>query len=281
MKVHIIIDSTTNFNEAIRDELDIIPLTVCFGEEEYIDGVTINNTEFYQKLIESDTLPKTSQATPACYTGLFEEIVNAGDTAVVVSLSSKLSGTCQSAIIAAEDYKDSIYVVDSNNVTVGAGVLAEYAVRLRNQGMDAKSIADELNEKKDKVRLLALLDTLEYLARGGRISSAAAFAGGLLSVKPVVCVTDGEIQVLGKARGSKQGNNYLVQEIQKAGGVDFDMPVILGYTGLSDHILKKYIEDSKSMWVDSREELNSAIVGSVVGTHVGPGAIAVAFFAKE
>lgn len=281
MGVQIVIDSTTNINEEIRDDLMIIPLTIQFGEEEYIDGVTINNTEFYQKLIECDTLPKTSQATPIVFDEVFKEITDAGDTAVIILLSSKLSGTCQSAMIAAENYEGSIYVVDSMNATVGAGVLAEYAVRLRNSGMDAKTIAETLESRKGDIRLVALLDTLEYLAKGGRISSAAAFAGGLLSIKPVVCVEDGEVQVLGKARGSKQGNNYLVQEIQKAGGVDFDMPLLLGYSGLSDHLLKKYIEDSKALWEESSGELPTTVVGSVIGTHVGPGAIAVSFFAKN
>lgn len=281
MGVQIVIDSTTNINEEIRDDLMIIPLTIQFGEEEYIDGVTINNTEFYQKLIECDTLPKTSQATPIVFDEVFKEITDAGDTAVIILLSSKLSGTCQSAMIAAENYEGSIYVVDSMNATVGAGVLAEYAVRLRNSGMDAKTIAETLESRKGDIRLVALLDTLEYLAKGGRISSAAAFAGGLLSIKPVVCVEDGEVQVLGKARGSKQGNNYLVQEIQKAGGVDFDMPLLLGYSGLSDHLLKKYIEDSKALWEESPGELPTTVVGSVIGTHVGPGAIAVSFFAKN
>lgn len=278
--VRIIIDSTTNFNEAIRDEIEIVPLTVQFGDEEYIDGVTINNQEFYQKLIESDTLPKTSQATPVVFDEVFKKVVDAGDTAVFISLSSKLSGTCQSAFIAAEDYEGKIFVVDSKNVTVAAGILVEYAVRLRNGGMDAESIAKELEEKREKVRIIALLDTLEYLAKGGRISSAVAFAGGLLAIKPVVCVVDGEVQLLGKARGSKQGNNYLVQEIQKTGGVDFDMPLLLGYTGLSDHLLLKYIEDSKHLWADAAEKLDYTSIGSVVGTHVGPGAIAVAFFVK-
>lgn len=280
MGVQIIIDSTTNINEAIRDELRIIPLVIRFGDEEFIDGITINNDEFYKKLIECDTLPTTSQATPIVFQEIFEDVVNSGDTAVVIPLSSKLSGTYQSAMVAAADFEDSIYVVDSGFVSVGTGILAEYAVRLRKEGMDAKSIAKELEEKKKNIRLLALLDTLEYLAKGGRISAAVAFAGGLLAIKPVVCVEEGAVQLLGKARGSKQGNNFLVQEVKKAGGVDFDMPVLLGYTGLSDHLLKKYMEDSKSLWEEGSEELNTTSIGSVVGTHVGPGAVAVAFFTK-
>lgn len=280
MAVQIIIDSTTNYAEGLKGQFIEIPMKVMFGNEEYLDGVNLSKTEFYEKLIESDVLPKTSQATPYDYDQVFSKIKEDGDTAVVIALSSKLSGTYQSAVMASEDYEDIIYVVDSFNVTVGAGVLLEYAIRLRDKGLSAKEIADELDEKKKKVRLVAVLDTLEYLKKGGRVSAAAAFAGGLLSIKPVVAVIDGEVEVLGKARGSKQGNNYLVQEIEKTGGVDFDMPLLLGYTGLSDHLLQKYVEDSREMWVNGTDSLNSTIVGSVIGTHVGPGAIAVSFFCK-
>ena len=125
-----------------------------------------------------------------------------------------------------------------------------------------------------------MVDTLEYLYKGGRLSKTAAIAGGILNIKPVLAIDDGEIKVLGKARGSKQGNNFLVSEIEKAGGVDFDRPVLLGYTGLSNALLLKYIEDSKALWEDSRATLNSTIIGSVIGTHAGPGAVAVAFFRK-
>jgi len=123
-----------------------------------------------------------------------------------------------------------------------------------------------------------MLDTLEYLKRGGRISKTVAFAGGLLNIKPVISLVDGEIVVLGKARGSKQGNNLLVSEIEKAGGVDFFKPVLLGYTGLNDDLLQKYIVDSAELWRYDASELRSTVIGSVIGTHAGPGAIAVAFF---
>ena len=125
---------------------------------------------------------------------------------------------------------------------------------------------------------MALLGTLEYLKKGGRISKTVAFAGAVLNIKPVVSVTDGEIQMLGKARGSKMGNNLLVQEIEKAGGVDFSKPVLLGYTGLSDALLLKYIEDSRQLWEAGLDQVRYTSIGSVIGTHAGPGALAVAFF---
>ena len=147
--------------------------------------------------------------------------------------------------------------------------------------MSAEEIAWKLMQKRDKVRLIAMLDTLEYLKKGGRISKTVAFAGGLLNIKPVICIEDGEIKILGKARGSRQGNNLLVQEIQKAGGVDFRKPLLLGYTGLSDNLLQKYIADSAALWQGNVEQLPVSVVGSVVGTHAGPGAVAVAFFSAE
>lgn len=279
MPVRIIIDSTADLAPELVSRVHIVPLTVSFGAEEYIDGITITHEEFYNKLIESDVLPTTSQATPAVFAKVFTEVAAAGDSAVVITVASQLSGTCQSARIAAGDY-DNIYVVDSGSVTLGAGILAEYALRCADQGMSAAEIAARLEEKKEDICLIAMLDTLEYLKKGGRISAAVAFAGGLLNIKPVVNVKDGVIHMLGKARGSRQGNNLLVQEIHKAGGIDCTMPILLGYSGLSDALLKKYIADSAPLWENGVEVLRYTSIGSVVGTHVGPGAIAAAFFHK-
>lgn len=277
--VELIIDSTADLRPGIRDRFTVVPLTVSFGGTEYIDGVTITHEEFYGKLIESDVLPTTSQATPAAFEAVFEQVEARGNTALVLTVASKLSGTYQSAMIAAED-RPGITVVDGTSVAIGTGILAEQALRYRERGMTAAQIAELLEEDREKIHVIALLDTLEYLKKGGRISGAVALAGSMLSIKPVATVKDGEIKMLGKARGSRQGNNLLVQEIGKAGGVDFERPVLLGYTGLSDHMLVKYIEDSKHLWEQSREALEYVSIGSVVGTHAGPGAIAVAFFRK-
>ena len=278
MNVKIIIDSTSDVTAELKEKLTVVPLTVHFGDEEYIDGVTITHKQFYEKLIETDTLPTTSQATPADFEKEFEKLKE-GESAVVITLSSKLSGTFQSATIAAEDY-DNVYVVDSASATIGGGILAQYALSLSEAGMSAKEIAAKLEVQKKRICIIAMVDTLEYLKRGGRVSKAVAFAGGVLNIKPVLSVIDGEIEMLGKARGSKQGNNLLVSEIQKSGGVDFDMPVLLGYTGLSDITLQKYVEDSRELWQESKTKLNHTVIGSVIGTHAGPGAIAAAFFKK-
>ncbi|MBQ7809630.1 MAG: DegV family protein [Clostridia bacterium] len=277
MKTRIIVDSTADLMPEIKERVNVVPLTVKFGDEEFIDGVTIDNKTFYEKLIESDSLPTTSQATPDAFMTEFEKAKEAGEAAVVITLSSKFSGTYQSAMIAAEEYEN-IYVVDSSSVAMGGGILIELALRLLDEGKNAEEIAKILEEEKQKIVIVALLDTLEYLKKGGRISKAVAFAGGVLNIKPVISVTDGEISMLGKARGSKMGNNLLVQEIEKAGGIDFNKPVLLGYSGLSDVILNKYIEDSRHIWEGNLEEVRYTTVGSVIGTHVGPGAVVVAFF---
>lgn len=279
MKTRIIIDSTADLSAELKSKLSIVPLTVHFGDEEYLDGVTIDHKTFYEKLIESDQLPTTSQATPDSFIKEFEKVKEAGDSAVVITISSKLSGTYQSAAIAAEDF-DNIYIVDSGSAAIGSGILAERALQLADSGMEAREIAETLNKEKGKIVIIALLDTLEYLKKGGRISKTVAFAGAVLNIKPVISVEDGEIAILGKARGSKMGNNLLVEEIEKSGGVDFEKPVMLGFSGLSDALLLKYIEDSKYLWEKGLKDIRYTAIGSVIGTHAGPGAIAAAFFKK-
>lgn len=273
----IIIDSSTELSSAFKNRALVVPLTIHFDGQEYIDGVTIDHRKFYELLEKSDILPTTSQASPGAFADVYAEIRKAGDQAVVLTVSSMLSGTYQSAVIAAEDYPE-IQVVDGRSIAIGTGILAEYALQLADRGLDAEHIALKLLQARDHVHVIAMLDTLEYLKKGGRISATAAVAGSLLSIKPVVAIRDGAISILGKARGSRQGNNLLVKEIEKTGGVDFTRPVLLGYTGCSDLLLKKYVADSERYWTGHEEALRICSIGSVVGTHAGPGAIAVAFF---
>ena len=279
MKTRIVVDSTADILPEYLNQIHTVPLTVSFGDEEYIDGVTIDHRTFYQKLIETDAMPSTSQASPAAFAEQYDQAAATDEEVVVITISSKLSGTYQSAMIAAAG-RSSVYIVDSENASVGCGILVGLALRYLRDGMTASAIAEKLQEDKKKIVVIALLDTLEYLKRGGRISKAAAFAGGLLNIKPVISIADGEIQLLGKARGSKMGNNLLAQQIQKVGGIDFTKPVLLGYTGLSDVLLQKYIEDSSYLWSASLDAVRYVSIGSVIGAHAGPGAIAVAFFRK-
>lgn len=281
MAVRIIVDSTTDMPQAVAERVTAVPLVIHFGPKEYVDGIDIDTQRFYQMLVNSEVLPTTSQPTPYAFDEVFSQAVAAGDSVVCVTISAKLSGTYQSASIAAAGYPGQVFVVDSRNVTIGAGILVEYALGLVDRGYSAARIARELEEKREKVRLLAMLDTLEYLKKGGRISATVAFAGGLLNIKPLIGIADGEVKMVGKARGGKQAAGHLTELIAQAGGVDYAMPVLLGYTGLEDSLLRGYVQISRELWEPFGRELDSAVVGSVVGTHAGPGAVAVAFFAAE
>lgn len=279
--VRIIIDSTTDLPCTVKRQMDVVPLTVSFGDEEYVDGVTITHQEFYEKLVEMDVMPHTSQASPETFARAYQRVKQAGDTAVVITVSSYLSGTYQSAVLAAEDYPGVVQVVDGKSAAIGNGILAERALQWAKEGMDARTLKAMLEKERERVCVIAMLDTLEYLQKGGRITKTAALAGTLLGIKPVLSIDQGQIKLLGKARGSRQANNLLVQEIEKAGGVDFSKPILLGYTGMSDKLLLKYKQDSAALWQHSTSELRCTPIGSVIGTHAGPGAVAVAFFKNE
>ena len=172
---------------------------------------------------------------------------------MIITVGAKLSGTNQSARTALASAGRRCVRVDSNNVTLGERILVEYALRLVDEGRSAAQIAAAVEAVRDRVVVIGLLETLEYLVRGGRLSAAAGAVGTLLNVKPVVAAEDGLIVQLGKARGSKNGRNLLNQKVEKAGGIDFSMPLALGYTGLSDAVLKKYIEDSAALWAGHTE----------------------------
>lgn len=280
MSVRIISDSASDMSPAEHPALAVLPLSVTFGTDVYMDGVDIDHQRFYEMLVERDELPKTGQVNPYAFSQAIAEAREAGDEAVIITVGAKLSGTNQSARTAlAEAPGGDVYVVDSNNVTLGERVLVEYALRLVDEGQGAAQIAAAVEAVRDRVVVIGLLETLEYLVRGGRLSAAAGAVGTLLNVKPVVAAEDGLIVQLGKARGSKNGRNLLNQKVEKAGGIDFSMPLALGYTGLSDAVLKKYIEDSAALWAGHTEgELPVHTIGATIGTHVGPGAVAVAFF---
>lgn len=280
MSIRIITDSASDMSPAEHPALRVLPLSVTFGTDVYMDGVDIDHQRFYEMLVERDELPKTGQVNPYAFSQTIAEAREAGDEAVIITVGAKLSGTNQSARTAlAEAPGGDVFVVDSNNVTLGERVLVEYALRLVDEGRSTAQIAAAVEAVRDRVVVIGLLETLEYLVRGGRLSAAAGAVGTLLNVKPVVAAEDGLIVQLGKARGSKNGRNLLNQKVEKAGGVDFSMPLALGYTGLSDAVLKKYIEDSAALWAGHTEgELSIHTIGATIGTHVGPGAVAVAFF---
>lgn len=279
MSVKIIVDSTVNLAPELKERVAVVPLCVRFGDQEYQDGVTITAETFYEMLASSQELPTTSQPTPAAFEDVFREAVEAGHEVVCITIASKLSGTYQSATIAAEEFPGKVYVVDSRTAAIGAGILAECAQQMADQGMRGRQILEELIELRKKVRLLLFVDTLEYLKKGGRLSSTVAVVGGLLNIKPLLTVdASGEIKVMGTARGIKKAYAALSQESARDGGPDYTKPYMLAYTGSSDENLVKYLEESTHLWApDSKRD----IVGATIGVHVGPGAVAVAFFAKE
>lgn len=279
--ITIITDSASDISQNNNKGVTVLPMTITFGEENYEDGVSLTPDSFYMKLIESSALPKTSQVSHYAFGQAYENALKSADYVIVITLSSKLSGTYQSACIAADDYDGRVFVIDSENVTVGEQILIDYALSLIDKGIEVNTIVSQLNTMKKRIRLVALLDTLEYLKKGGRISSGAAFLGNVLSIKPVIAIVDGEVSFLGKARGSKQGNNFLIQQVDTYGGIDYSLPVLLGYTGCSTVLMDKYIKDSSSLWEGRIPVPDIIQVGATIGTHIGPGGIAVAFFSKE
>ena len=277
--IKIVTDSASDIVNCDREDLVVLPINITFGTEEFQDGINLTQEQFYEKLIESDELPTTSQVPPYVFEELFDRAREQGDELVVITMSSKLSGTFQSAHIAAEEYDDMVQLVDSENVSLGEHALVEYALQLKEQGYSAAKIREQLEQAKKNIRLVALLDTLEYLKKGGRISKAAAAAGSLLSIKPVIAIQGGEVVMLGKARGSKQGNNLLAEQIRLAGGIDYKKPFVLGYTGIGDGMIQKYIDDNEILWKGIVDRPIPSSVGGTIGTHAGPGAIGIAFFA--
>lgn len=281
MSITIITDSACDLTqeEATRLQVRVLPLKITFGGDEYLDGINLSQTAFYEKLVETDELPHTSLLSPYDYSDAFYQGTRTG-TAICITISSGLSGCWQSASIAAGDYGDKVRIIDSQSVCIGQRLLVERAVQLRDKGCSADEIVETLEAEKSRIHVIALLDTLEYLKKGGRISAAAAAAGTLLSIKPVVTVQDGKVAMLGKARGSRSANNLLTEFIQREGAIDFDKPLAVAYSGLSDSLLHKYMQDHTFLYEDYQGEIPVSIIGSAIGTHVGPGAIAFAFMTR-
>lgn len=283
MSIKLVVDSASDIDITEAKELGIhmIPMSIQFGEDTYSDGVDLTRKQFFEKLIESSELPKTSQINMFQFEECFSSLTEDGSEVVAITISSKLSGTYASAVQAAQNFKGKVFVVDSLNASIGERVLVQHAIALVKEGISAQALAEKLEEARHHIKLMALLGTLEYLQKGGRISAVTAVSGAILQIKPVISIVDGEVKMIGKAMGSKKGNNLLMQLIGKSGGIDFDMPYVTAYSGLEDSLLQKYLHDSASLWRDKVEEVPSYCIGSTIGTHIGPGAIAVAFFGKQ
>ena len=281
MSVHFVIDSASDVlpQEAEQLGVTVLPLTVTFGDTTYRDSVDLTHREFFEKLATSRELPTTSQLPPAIFADCFEPLLAAGHDIVVISISSKLSGTYQSAVIAASDYPGRVFVVDSLSAAIGQRVLLMRGLELADQGLTANEIANQLDEEKRRLRVMAIVDTLEYLKKGGRISAAVALAGTVLSVKPAIEISDGLVAMAGKARGNRQANGLLRQLMDKYGGANLNAPYAFVYSGLNDDQLQKFIADQPDLWPDNKD-LPIHSLGCTIGTHVGPGAYGIAFFEK-
>ena len=279
MSVRIITDSTADITpeEAYELGISIAPLKVIFGETEYRDNIDITNEEFYQKLAAADELPTTTQPAVSDFISLYESAKE--NELVVITISSRLSGTMQSASIAAECVPNKkVYVVDSELATLSMNILGRRAIQLRDQGLSGLEIAVKLDEEKKDIVLLASVDTLTYLQKGGRVSKAAAVAGGLLGIKPILTLRNGVIEVIGKERGNAKAHKFIRDTATGLGEPDFSRPCALGYTAKADNMEalrnvlgKDFCYDD--MLVDS--------IGSAIGTHVGPGAAAYTYFRKR
>ena len=279
MAVKFIIDSASDVLPAECKKLGVIhvPLTVRFGDKEFADAVDLSHKKFYKMLTSGkEEHPTTSQVTPTAWAEAMEEATKDGDTAVVITLSSKLSGTYQSACIAAEDFEGKVFVVDSMTATVGERLLLQYGMQLAAEGLDAATVAARLDQIKGKIRAYGRLDTLEYLKKGGRINAATAVVGTMLNIKPLISVENGVVANVGKARGAKAADKQLRELVTKSGGIDFSKPLCAVYSGNEDDNLKTFLSDSTGMLCDTEAPI--ATVGCVIGAHVGPGAVAIAYF---
>lgn len=274
MGVKIITDSTSDFALSYAEQLgvEVVSLQVNFGKEEYVDKVTISNEEFYEKLKISKELPTTTLVNVEQFIKIFEKYSD--DEIVGIFLSSKLSGTCQSAMIAKDTLQRAdIHIVDSGSVTIGLALLVKEAVRLQRAGESAEQIAQKIELMACKVKIFAVIDTLKYLIKGGRLDKASGIVGSMLGLKPIICVYDGVITSVDKARGMKKAITRLAQIVQES-KVDKNKKMLFAHSDNFDD-LESLIGQLSLKGVTEDDKL---VIGSVVGTHAGPGAVAIAFF---
>lgn len=283
MAVRIVVDSAADYETKELEERGIerVSMPICFGEEDYRDGITLSKSLFYEKLLERKCFPKTSQPSPQDFFELFSEIIKAGDSAVVILVSAALSGTCQSANIAREmcDAPERIHIIDSNTVASAIRLLADEAVRLRAAGRSCGEIVEQIEQLKKRVRIIAAVDTLEFLAKGGRISKLTAEIGNLANLKPLVTVSEeGLVSMWGKALGKAKACCTLYKQMI-ADEPDFGFPVIMVYSHDMDNCERMY-EKLHSLGIPVSRE-NAVEIGPTIGTHVGDGAFGVAYVKRK
>ena len=279
MAVRIITDSSCDHPFWVQEKWDIkmMSFKVIFGDKEYVEGKTLTNQQFYELMHAATEIPKTVQILPVEFEEVFRPYAEAGDEMVVLPISKHMSGTYNSALMAKEWFPDAkIYVVDTLNTSFGLGLLIDMAVRFRDQGMGAKEIAERIDSIKEKVRLYAVIGDLKYLKMGGRLSSAGAAVGALLGIKPIVCIRDGKVIGIDKARGMKAGYQTVLSYAEKD-GIDTDYPVYFGHSDFPDGMAELRAMYNERFGVG---EIHTSEIGPIVGTHAGPGCAGIAFVAK-
>lgn len=279
--VRIITDSAADFEPAELERMQIscIPLTVLFGQDEYHENENLSKDQFYDLLITSGSFPKTSQASPQILLDLFEGAVSNGDEAIYITLSSKLSGTYQSAVMAQQLVgSEKCFVFDSRNGTGGQRMLVEYAAALRDQNLSARQIMEKLEVVRDKVTLYACLDTLEYLHRGGRISHLSYAVGTIANIKPIISVDEaGHVAVPAKVIGMRKGMAHLCKQLEMR-KPDENFPFYVMYTN-NRAVGQALAEKIRPLGIDV-PEAQIIQVGAAIGAHIGPEACGFVYIAE-
>ena len=274
--VHIITDSAADLEPREYEALGVacIALRGAFGDREYQENVDLGKDQFYELLLGSEEFPKTSQASPAVLEGIFEEVKAKGDEAVYITLSSALSGTYQTACMVREDVEyEGNYVFDSRNATGGQRMLVEYACRLRDQGMNAAQIVAGLEAIRDRIELYAVINDLQYLHKGGRISHAVYTLGNLAQIKPIISVdTEGKVTLPGKAMGMRKGMDMLGKRLT-ARKPDGAHPLYVMYTN------NRSVAEALAQRLETAGWKVERIiqVGAAIGAHVGPDACGIVY----
>ncbi|RKJ38661.1 DegV family protein [Acutalibacter sp. 1XD8-33] len=277
--VKILTDSSCDLSPARCEELgvEMLPITVNFGEESYRAHIDISNDEFYQKLAAASELPKTAQISPAFFEKKFQEYQENGDQVVCLFISSMMSGTLQSARLAKNLIgADHIYLPDTLNVTFALGLLVEEAVKMRDRGLSAQEIAEEAEKLVPRIRLWALIDDLKYLKMGGRLSATSALVASILGICPIITLENGLVEVVGKARGKKAAFKFIQNMVEKE-PISSDFAVTVGHAAVPktrDDFLEFMEGELK------KREVLKLDIGSIVGTHTGPGACGLAYIRK-
>ena len=278
MAIKIVVDSASDITKAEAQKIGItmIPMIISFGGEDFFDGEDITQKEFYEKLMESKEFPKTTQITPYRFEEVFQDLTAHGDQVIAITISSKLSGTYESAVAAAQKFGGNVLVVDSYTAAAGERLLVLYAQRLIKEGLAAQEVVQKLDQEKHKICIMAMVNTLEYLKKGGRISGAAAMLGTALALKPTVAIVDGEVKNIGKSIGVKRAQAFMLDAIKSKGGIRFDMPHCAIWSGTDDAEISQFVKKTPMLCQNGAMPIH--ILGSTIGTHVGPGAMGLAFF---